>query len=1081
MEVHCHLPIRIRLLGTPGEAELAQLSATVAAAVATRLDTARRLVTQRHGADAGRGPAAERFDADRGTGPDYAVASYDDRGRPVGVPVRRPAPPWTVLRALNFRTTVGDFFDWVERGLPQPLAERALYTDLDADVRWVVVWWVQTNRTLTLAELARLLAARAIQLSRLGPSQTIVHGVTPFDRGRLELADLDAGGQVRALPPLGPRNLRRVEGSGGEAVLLHGSRAVFASMVLPRIEAGDLLVLGTRTEVVVPLRDLVFLFDAADFERATGVAWVRFAEEFGAEQVTVTLQPATVRKPAATQALGYLLSVAARPAPTTAATESSGLPASRFWVLNQAALSTLPTPVRAPATDWTDPASLVLDGASVLDRLPAGARVLFAAAVLPVDRDRAVAAQARPTARLLATQLLGRLSGDPTEREWRWRLYGFLNDAFGSPPTLRPPGGTLFEHVLVVLEADGHLVELYDRVNASRFFGLRHRLLQHSLATRYADHPRVRRLLTELSERSLAATRAGYFPDADPPEIWLDGDSARRVRVGEVLGDRDSLYLSGKDLKELKPERAQQLRQACEQIRIEMHRQVAAGDDGTEYSDEAFATEVLTRAARAVKITEKDFAEITIQRSIKIVRVSRREVASLPSFEVAFRFVERRMGGSWVVVSDEVRESADDFEARLIYWALGRAGEVYEVIGLAISVVGLVAVAWSAGIVAALISLAGGGFAVGVSIGIAEVIYIFRVVFGDATWSVRGFLLAALEGYLMALGFRIGAGLGRMAADRLGTATLRRFLAGWVAQKLITGVVGGALSAGLSTFANDVVKIATGRGGWSSAREYVWHLGIGAAVGIVAEFALAPALNAALAKGGSALGSAADLARQIRAEGWSSVPAVRHPDRGPGEPAGGTHRAHRRGHCQGVHQRVRRAARPGAGADGRRGGGPAGTGTGRRTVHPAGHRRAAAVSAGRRGGQSGRRAEDRQRVRGAPGRDGALPRGAGAGGRRRRPAADRRHLRQPGRPGRLPRPAGPLHAGAAAGQHPDAGPARPPRCRPPGRPTGARDDDGTAAPGPARPLVAAAGRRSPAGGSRDRARDRPVAATSGPD
>ena len=84
--------------------------------------------------------------------------------------------------------------------------------------------------------------------------------------------------------------------------------------------------LGTRTEVVVPLRDLVFLFDAADFERATGVAWVRFAEEFGAEQVTVTLHQPPVRTPAATQALGYLLSVAARPAPTTAATESSGLP-----------------------------------------------------------------------------------------------------------------------------------------------------------------------------------------------------------------------------------------------------------------------------------------------------------------------------------------------------------------------------------------------------------------------------------------------------------------------------------------------------------------------------------------------------------------------------------------------------------------------------------------------------------------------------------------------------------------------------------------------------------------------------------
>ena len=89
MEVHCHLPIRIRLLGTPGEAELAQLSATVAAAVATRLDTARRLVTS------GTAPTPAVVRRPSGStptaapGPDYAVASYDDRGRPVGVPVRQ--------------------------------------------------------------------------------------------------------------------------------------------------------------------------------------------------------------------------------------------------------------------------------------------------------------------------------------------------------------------------------------------------------------------------------------------------------------------------------------------------------------------------------------------------------------------------------------------------------------------------------------------------------------------------------------------------------------------------------------------------------------------------------------------------------------------------------------------------------------------------------------------------------------------------------------------------------------------------------------------------------------------------------
>src|SRR4051794_9762206 len=118
MQVHCHVPIRIRLIGTPGDAELAQLSRTMAAAVAGRLEAAHRVVAERHGGTDPGGQVHERFDPGRESAAGYAVPGYDGRGAPVTVPVGGPRRPWVVLRSVHFRTTVGDFFDWVDRERP---------------------------------------------------------------------------------------------------------------------------------------------------------------------------------------------------------------------------------------------------------------------------------------------------------------------------------------------------------------------------------------------------------------------------------------------------------------------------------------------------------------------------------------------------------------------------------------------------------------------------------------------------------------------------------------------------------------------------------------------------------------------------------------------------------------------------------------------------------------------------------------------------------------------------------------------------------------------------------------------------
>jgi hypothetical protein len=794
-------------------------------------------------------------------------------GHGKGMRTRRRRRPWVVLRAVQFQTLVGRFLVFVQSLDPRwQAADFALYADMELETRWVGVWWVQVNRTYLREELGPILAERASELAKVGERRVLAWGLSPLEHHRAYLVSLDDGGAVAAATPsLRARNARRVAGEFGSVEIRHGAWVLFSFMALPRIELADLLALDAPQRLEVPVGDVGFFVDVAAFEQRTGVAWSRFAEEFAAERVPLWLQPATVRRRTTRDAVFLLVHRHAgeQPAARQPTPGSAVQPAPSLMRLTEDLVAGLPAAVRQALP----PPAGVPAGQGDTDPLLPGLRLLYALTWLDLGDDRLGRAFHGPRARHVAELLTARLPGDPDDRDWRNGMYDLLG-RLGPPPSARPPGGTLFEHVLAELDAAGRLAALFDAADASGYVDLRYRLHLLALPTRYATHQRVTRFAQRLAQERLGAMRHHYIPGGiGVGEIWLERERDDRVVVGQVLGDVDDTFITTKELKQLKPTRAAALRKAMEDARNAIREGIYRGTDPTVYDEELFGREVVARAVAAVGLSDDDFKDVTIERSIRLLEVISSDPEGLPWFDVRFEFVQRIEGSGtqWTAVDKEVVESYDEFQARLIYWTLGRTGEAMAKAGMVIAVIGLIAVAWEAGLVAALISVAGGAKVVVWSIVISEIIYVIRVVFFDADLSLRGFFEAALDGYLTALGFRWGFGLGRWTAKAIGTQGARRVAAGMFLEKLAIATVGGGTSAVMVRFAHESIGAILDDGSLSGLDVYLRTMGFGMLVGVAAEFFVQPVLRALLAKGSSTFASAADLYKRLRAEGWSEL------------------------------------------------------------------------------------------------------------------------------------------------------------------------------------------------------------------
>lgn len=875
-EINCYFPITLRITGRPSDAQLDQLGDALARALAARISFAERTIAAHYGEPLGgdfellrEGYDPARDDDASGT---YSMPDYDRQGSVVGLHLAtRGERPWFIRIAINFHARVNEFLNFVDDLDPvRPLPGKILYIDQFAELRWVSLWLVQVNQDFTLEDLETILSKRAEELSRVRSDQILAYGLGTTDTIRQKMIDLDEDGVMEPkIPKLKPHNNLRIVGTGSNSIVKPGGWLLFASMVLPKIELLNMATPLLEVKVVMRLRDVAFLIPKASFEQDYHITWDEYVQELGAESATLRLQPVTVQKRIHVLALSYLVAEMINEQ-VDSSPESSFARYGHLFVLNQNAINQFPLAARSSVEAMTNDVTRKLDDLMTGGDLESDWKTVFAFVTLDVNAESIGTARYRPIARQLTPQLLAKLQDDSSDSSWKFRLLSFMRVNFGSrPPETRPDGGIPFEYVLEELERRKQFDLLFDKVESSGFFPLKHLLLLLSLATAYSSHERVRRLHEGMTAHMLKNLQHDYL--ITEGVLLLEHDPDRKWRIGGALGDVHSIYLFEKDAKRLKPSRIPAFKEALEIESKALIEKILKGEETRHFNEEEFSREAIGKAAERIKLNDKDFEEITIQRSIRLVKLESRIVEALPMHYVTFEFVERVKGEAWRSVSHQITETDDDFTARLIYWRLAKAGEVYEKLGMGILIIGVIVIAWEVGIIAVLVEAAGGATVVMISIGISELIFILRVLFGDEKFTLRGFLEAALDGYLMALGFRGAGFLGRAAAGAIGTASLKRIVGGWVVERLIVGTVGGAGTAALTTFSHDLINVATGTGGWSSIGTYVNKMAWGALLGTVFEFgvgALQPILRAG---GENALQTLTQVVERVRAEGLTNV------------------------------------------------------------------------------------------------------------------------------------------------------------------------------------------------------------------
>ncbi|MFD9424694.1 MULTISPECIES: hypothetical protein [unclassified Streptomyces] len=859
-EIHIRVPVRVSLVGEPGPEALEALRQRLTSAVAARLVRAERMLP-RYGSGHGPGRGGETFDGGREAADGYAVPSYDGEGRPTRIPVRGKAPekPWTVVRTVRTRVAVDRYLAFVAEVLGHPLPFAVLYEAQTGVEFPLEVSLVRVDAPTLPEELGEELLRRTAQAKRPatpGEGRTEPAWVLTASSAALRaLHALDRGGPVAARIPA-----------------LQSGHVLFAVMPLPRIDITDVAVLGSGLGFTVPVREAGFCVDPVLFAQVTGVPWEQYAQEFGAEEVTVWIRSAVVR-PSSGPARGADGRVREDVVFLLLDRHTGGAaphrePAARLFTQEGQDFPGLPEPVRRRA-EWPD---------------EPGTRVLYARAHLDLTPERIGAAIFRPVARQLVRLLLARLRAG----EDAGRATDALLDEVGAPH-VRGRLGSLFTYVLAELEREGALDEVFDAVDGTGRFALRARLLQHCAVTPYARHARVQRLRTALAAERASTALHAYVPGGTGRgAILLDHEEARRVPAGEVLMKGDEIY--SRRVSGLRPKhgKVEALREHLLRERHRLVEEILTGQDTEVYDAKQFSALALARATRAAGLTEDDFEKVDVEYTIRLLEVIAAERDGLPSYDLRFEIVSRTVGSGeeWHRTAGPLVEPFGEFETRLVQWGMLRSGEALEVVNLIVVGVGALVVGWATGIVVILLRFAvqlGGGLrAIAGSITFSELLYVLKVVFGDEHLTPEGVAMAALEGYLGAVGFRFGTGAGN-AVGTLSTRLLRNRVATGVARKLTMGVVSGASTAALDVFAHDLVDVTLRGGTGSDIRAYVGAMGSGALIGLFFSFVGDPVLRraheAVTKRLGPTVAKAAFIAQLFAGQGttaeqWGAASAV---------------------------------------------------------------------------------------------------------------------------------------------------------------------------------------------------------------
>jgi hypothetical protein len=380
-------------------------------------------------------------------------------------------------------------------------------------------------------------------------------------------------------------------------------------------------------------------------------------------------------------------------------------------------------------------------------------------------------------------------------------------------------------------------------ISGERDLGL---LVQAARGGRYADHARVRQAQAELVRRHGDVREHGYQVDpggdAARGTVLLDGD--QRVSVGQVVGDINGAYLRDEDREQLKPAARQRLEAALEdQSRAYMARLLEGSEP--ERTQDEIGQLLLQQAWAAAQLdTDRDIEDVEWQESIRVLGVRRAADRGdgVPRYEVEYERVQRIVGGeaggtSWQAIADSRGwRSESDFEYDMFWYPYSQMADVMLAAAIVVTVGAVIVVAWEVGLIAALVSAGGGALPVGLSIGISMAIYMLT----HERRTLSGLLLAGVEGYLGAVGFRlfspVGAAVGRMVIPAtLEQVAMRRVIAAWLLRHGTVGALTGGALGPASLLMQDLVRVAGGGGGFSSFAAYLRSAGMGMLLGAVFE------------------------------------------------------------------------------------------------------------------------------------------------------------------------------------------------------------------------------------------------------
>ena len=780
----------------------------------------------------------------------------------------RPWRGWRIQTAINFHTTVGEyttyFGDFVEGANSDYYT---LYEAFQDQLRWVSLWVVQVDRTYRRDDLGAELAARARELNRVDAAREDgVWIVTFVEEARQRLIQIDHDHLVEGATPNLSGNGRYWNNFNGERYVLAGAQVVFTMMKLPIVTLETYARLDSPFDLTVPYRDLEFLVNQEGFRSFLNVSWPAFIAAMGDQTTSLRVTPVEVTAQVPGMTLAQLTEGRDLP-------QLSGPIARRirqFRILNQETMDALPSSVRSAVAPHTNSATLAQPSDARWGPWQIGWRGAQFSAPFELTPDQQFSVNNRARAVTAAEgliDLLGRYPGDSMQQiVWWGDLDRLIEAHFG----IASEGGvrTLFDLTMADLEArEGGrwFTALLDRIASQRGDASMHFMQAAMVSRDYARDRRISQIRADYNQHTRDVLGIAYFPGV---AMWLHKDSDQRVALNGVVADAWGDYVSRAKVQVLHEARRVEFDAALERAGNQLLDDVVTGRVSRDFTQEEFANEAINRAAAAIHLTNDDFEKATQLTSLRITAIEATNDRGIEAYRITFNLVQKiEDEGSWADLPDTTRQlMAWDFEFLLSGWQLGRMGERFETFGLVISGIAIIAVAWEAGIIAALVEAGGGALPVLSSIAISEIIYVATT----RHRTIEGYVMAAIDGYIMALTFRGGGIAGRAIALRIGRATMPRIVGGWIAERLTVGVVGGALGGGAVVFAHGIAEVLLHQGAFPNLGDFARGMEMGAAFGLFGEFVIGPALQGAFRVGGrTVLNTIADAARVVREAGVS--------------------------------------------------------------------------------------------------------------------------------------------------------------------------------------------------------------------